>query len=96
MGNTLIAVAGAFIAIVGILFLLGLGANSKRPVSSRRRRLIGIGFVLLGATFLLQGLASGSTILMALSIVLALGAIIAFVWSIVIARQEKRAHPTAQ
>ncbi len=90
--NLWLTLAGLFIAIVGGAILVGIGGfvSSQRELSVKRQRLLGIGFVLLGASLLIQGLTSASTLLLVVSALLAFLAVAAFIWSIVVARQDAK------
>ncbi|MFN8125268.1 MAG: hypothetical protein U0R64_01965 [Candidatus Nanopelagicales bacterium] len=90
MSNTWLAIAGAFIALTGLLILAGVKGvvSPKRNLSVRRRRLTGLGFVLLGLSLVLQGVWSGSVLMMLLSVLLACAALAAFIGSLVLARRE--------
>ncbi len=90
--NLWLTLAGLFIAIVGGAILVGIRGfvSSTRELSVKRQRLLGIGFVLLGASLLIQGLTSASTALLVVSALLAFLAVAAFIWSIVVARQDAK------
>ncbi len=90
--NLWLTLAGLFIAIVGGAILVGIRGfvSSTRELSVKRQRLLGIGFVLLGASLLIQGLTSASTLLLVVSALLAFLAVAAFIWSIVVARQDAK------
>jgi len=80
--NLWLTLAGLFIAIVGGAILVGIRGfvSSTRELSVKRQRLLGIGFVLLGASLLIQGLTSASTALLVVSALLAFLAVAAFIW----------------
>ena len=90
MDNVWLSLAGLFMLIAGggILTVVRGFVSSKRALSVKRQRLLGLGFVLLGVSFLLQGLPGDSTALLIVSALLAFLAAAAFIWSIVVARQE--------
>lgn len=90
MADFWLGLAGVFMLIAGGGILLGVRGfvSTKRELSAKRQRLLGGGFVLLGISLLLQGLPGDSTPLLLLSAVLAFVAAGAFIWSIVVARQD--------
>ena len=90
--NLWLTLAGLFIAIVGAAILVGIRGfvSSTRELSVKRQRLLGIGFVLLGASLLIQGLTSASSAMLVVSALLAFLAVAAFIWSIVVARQDAK------
>ncbi len=90
--NLWLTLAGLFIAIVGGAILVGIRGfvSSTRELSVKRQRLLGIGFVLLGASLLIQGLTSASSAMLVVSALLAFLAVAAFIWSIVVARQDAK------
>jgi len=90
--NLWLTLAGLFIAIVGGAILVGIRGfvSSTRELSVKRQRLLGIGFVLLGASLLIQGLTSATSAMLVVSALLAFLAVAAFIWSIVVARQDAK------
>lgn len=92
MNNVWMSLAGLLIAIAGVGILTGVRGfvSTKRKLSAKRQRLMGAGFILLGGAFVIQGVTSTATGWLMLSVLLAALALAAFIWSIVIARQERQ------